>query len=582
MKKRRGSPTLCAMSEQEPGAPLDPFGALQLASADWSAGGGDGAAQLEAALLGLSPLLGPTYLLEAPNVAGMGVGAWDLARPVELGPTPEKGLRRMVGASRLKALLGDDEPPPPGDPEAPERAADLVEAMQRLDEAAGGMPQSAPEAVIERLGALRRDLERRLRLERRHHPALAELDPSDPDAPSRLRALRRPTVTTPAALKPARGPSAYDQDPERAVAEAPPAPEPGEVARLAAAVAKEAGIPAAELVRRARATKGGGGPAAASGPISVARVAADGTEGPGGRQAVAVLNAALRLLPELLRRRAGDAPRRGNGSVRVDLEVDVHPGETAPRARALADRLADALLGSGYAQVDELRVGVTTVGGGEPMARQALFDRIADGDAEAVASLLRTERRTLDGALRERLAAFFGHDFADVMVFAGPMAGALARSIRAEAFTHGKMVFFDPKHYRPDTPKGEALVAHELAHTRQEDDRDARIKEAEALSAEAAWLDWIQPGGVPLVEDNPLEPTRPDAAAAADFQDGVLRATAERKGQTEAGEGPRAGVAEHEQRVKEVLEKVRELLERDSDVDGQRLGRLDRFFVGPI
>ncbi len=419
------------------GGPHNPFSTLRVAGGDWAAGGGPEASGFADSVEALSPLLAGSYLLDQPNVAGMGVGAWD-AGPHEPLVDPERSLRRMVRGGRLARMFEEDDEEA-GEEDAADRAADLVEAMQRLDGAARGLSAAAPAAVVAGLDSLKRDLGRRLQLERRHNRWLGEIDPADPDAPSRLRAMAPVTSASPEAPAVDRGRSAYDADAARPV--------------------------------------------------------------------------------------AGDR---------------------------------------------------------ELPAQETLIERIARGDADAVAGLLRDERRTLDGAMRDRLAGFFGHDFADVLVFAGPMAGALARSIHAEAFTHGKMVFFDPKHFRLDTAQGEALVAHELAHTRQEDDRDVRVKEAEALATEAAYLDWIQPGGAPLAEESPLDPIRPGAAAAADVRDGVLRATAERKGQGSASEGPRAKVAEHEAKVKQVLRRVRELLDSDHDLEGQRVGRIDRFFSGPV
>ena len=55
--------------------------------------------------------------------------------------------------------------------------------------------------------------------------------------------------------------------------------------------------------------------------------------------------------------------------------------------------------------------------------------------------------------------------------------------------------------------KGEALLAHELTHTRQADDRDVRAKEAEALAVESAYLSWIEPAGMSFAEEYALGAT---------------------------------------------------------------------------
>jgi len=291
---------------------------------------------------------------------------------------------------------------------------------------------------------------------------------------------------------------------------------------------------------------------------------------------------ALDALPDVLRSRgAGRTLSDVGPAVDLELVVELPSGvrDPAVRSRLLADQIADALLARGHSKLDVVRLQVRTREVEEAPTPETVLTRLGAGDDEAVARLLAAERRPLDASQRARLADFFGHDFADVAVFAGPMSGALARSLSAEAFTHGRMVFFDPKHYRPDTAQGEALLAHELAHTRQAegDDRSARSKEAEALATEARYLGWLTPGGAPLAleSDDPLAPSRPSAAKADDASGrGVARAVAGRE--VEKGDGPRAETAEFERRVEQVLDRVRSLLEERGDFESDRVGRLFR------
>lgn len=62
----------------------------------------------------------------------------------------------------------------------------------------------------------------------------------------------------------------------------------------------------------------------------------------------------------------------------------------------------------------------------------------------------------------------FGHSFANVRVHAGSSAAALAKNVRAKAFTVGSDVVFGRGEYQPHTNAGQRLLAHELVHTLQQ------------------------------------------------------------------------------------------------------------------
>lgn len=396
------------------------------------------------------------------------------------------------------------------------------------------------------------------------------------------------------------GPLGQPSAPEPAARRAAGAISP-ELARLAMLVSGQTGTPLSALIdaagdrpvvtepakpkpaRRARGEAAAApAPAAeARAPITIGRVDVSGLDGPDAAEAAAVLNAALAALPATLDARLrGDPERlrrlRAEGTHQSALSVPLrveHGGDPKARGRVLADQMADALVRSGASRIDTLRLGVDIPVAPLPTPAE-LFDRIAGGDTDGIATDLAAERKALDGTVHGRLTQFFGHDFKDAMVFAGPMAGTLARAIRAEAFTHGKMVFFDPQHYQPGSARSEALLAHELTHTRQADDRDVRIKEAEAIIAEARYLDWLQPGGAPLAMDGGLDPTMPEAAMAADVAGGFLRSRQNRDRAMDGENGPRIDRAKQEERVAQVLEMVRMKLEQEDDAQAQRLGRL--------
>jgi len=76
--------------------------------------------------------------------------------------------------------------------------------------------------------------------------------------------------------------------------------------------------------------------------------------------------------------------------------------------------------------------------------------------------------RSLDGSVRTRMESAFGVGFSGVRVHTDPTAGRLSNDMNARAFTLGRDVAFGSGEYRPGTPAGDALIAHELAHVVQQ------------------------------------------------------------------------------------------------------------------
>src|SRR5262249_12706258 len=76
--------------------------------------------------------------------------------------------------------------------------------------------------------------------------------------------------------------------------------------------------------------------------------------------------------------------------------------------------------------------------------------------------------RPLDDPVRQRMEAAFGTSLGDVRIHTDPRAAELNSSISARAFTTGRDIFFGSGEYRPETPAGQQMLAHELAHTVQQ------------------------------------------------------------------------------------------------------------------
>src|SRR5262249_26539166 len=69
---------------------------------------------------------------------------------------------------------------------------------------------------------------------------------------------------------------------------------------------------------------------------------------------------------------------------------------------------------------------------------------------------------------REFFERGFGHDFSRVRIHDSASAAESARRIGAEAYTYGEDVRFASGRYRPGSPAGLKLLAHELAHVVQQ------------------------------------------------------------------------------------------------------------------
>jgi hypothetical protein len=107
---------------------------------------------------------------------------------------------------------------------------------------------------------------------------------------------------------------------------------------------------------------------------------------------------------------------------------------------------------------------------------EALVQRKTDGNSGGASSVPDTFVRNLgpgqplDSATRAFFEPRFGRDFGHVRVHAGSSAADKAREIHARAFTAGPNIVFGSNQYRPHSPAGQRLLAHELTHTLQQRD----------------------------------------------------------------------------------------------------------------
>ena len=92
----------------------------------------------------------------------------------------------------------------------------------------------------------------------------------------------------------------------------------------------------------------------------------------------------------------------------------------------------------------------------------------------------------LPETVRRKMEHLFNADFSDVRVHSGPQAHAIG----AIAFTVGSSIYFAPGQYKPETPRGQQVLGHELAHVLQQ--RAGRVRNP-------------QGSGIAIVQDVLLE-----------------------------------------------------------------------------
>ncbi len=96
---------------------------------------------------------------------------------------------------------------------------------------------------------------------------------------------------------------------------------------------------------------------------------------------------------------------------------------------------------------------------------------------------------------REFMETRFGADFSSVRIHTDGEAQRMATEIHAQAFTHGRDIYFNAGKYAPESDSGKRLLAHELTHTLQQGGASSvqpiriRRKESGAEAARQAAVD---------------------------------------------------------------------------------------------
>ena len=90
------------------------------------------------------------------------------------------------------------------------------------------------------------------------------------------------------------------------------------------------------------------------------------------------------------------------------------------------------------------------------------------GVPEPVRDVIASTGRSLDASIQRAMEDRMGDSLGDVRIHTGPQAAAACEAINARAFTVGNHVAFNQDEYDPGSPEGQHVLAHELAHVRQQ------------------------------------------------------------------------------------------------------------------
>ncbi|MEZ3114809.1 DUF4157 domain-containing protein [Halobaculum sp. MBLA0147] len=87
---------------------------------------------------------------------------------------------------------------------------------------------------------------------------------------------------------------------------------------------------------------------------------------------------------------------------------------------------------------------------------------------DAVREVISSPGRPLDASIQRAVEERMDDSLGDVRIHTGPRAAAAADAIDARAFTVGNHVVFGAGEYDPESAEGQHVLAHELAHVRQQ------------------------------------------------------------------------------------------------------------------
>jgi hypothetical protein len=166
----------------------------------------------------------------------------------------------------------------------------------------------------------------------------------------------------------------------------------------------------------------------------------------------------------------------GNQAVGRLAQAKIEIGRPNDKFEQEADRIADKIM-----KIEEPRAQRLCSQCEDNLRRQSLEEQgniqakrvevqttEATPDLESRISAMWSSGHPLPAVQRSFMERRFGANFANVRVHTDSNAAQLSKELNAEAFTHGKDVYFGGGKYNPGTSTGNRLLAHELTHVVQQ------------------------------------------------------------------------------------------------------------------
>ncbi|MFL5762373.1 MAG: DUF4157 domain-containing protein [Bacteroidia bacterium] len=152
---------------------------------------------------------------------------------------------------------------------------------------------------------------------------------------------------------------------------------------------------------------------------------------------------------------------RQNGLIQPKLEIS-NPQD---KAEQQADKVAEGVMKgdvatSQKALSEKTTSEISTKGDGEVTQTTDGFDSKLQGT--------KGQGQKLDTIQRKELESHTGTDLSSVNIHTNSNASEMSESINAKAFTHGQDIYFKEGQYNPSSNEGKSLLAHEVAHTVQQ------------------------------------------------------------------------------------------------------------------